>query len=564
MSRRTRYLAVHLPALAALICLGLSSSALAEERAGPVSPESQFHLKPGNLLVSTSTFQNDPNIIVGTPLPPGCGTTVYNSPCGLAIVNGDYPFVFNNDTVDGHFGITSKIVLQQLDTSGKMLGTLEVPNSSRRDSASSDNQMVTSFSSKSELGLNLSPDGKFVTFMGYDAPIDATDVSNGNTPGVIDPTNADGAVNYRVVAELGKDGKFKFTLTNAYSGDNGRAAIANDENGSDLIYTAGNAGGGANPEPEGVVLGAGAQLVHASDLPEALQNPGQPTPLASFNVMQQLGYPKEKIAKDDNFRSVTIHNNVVYYAKGSGGNGVDTVYFVDTTDSCPGGSGLPAAGALLPATSSLTYSANLGGAGNPGLTPQNLCILKGFPTASAKNANNSTGYPFGIWFAGDDTIYVADEGSGDNTFGNGVYGAAAASTTAGLQKWVFNSSTGSWKLAYTLQAGLHLGTRYSVPGYPTGINDGPGGTGLPWAPATAGLRNLTGRVNHDGTVTLWAVTSTVSGSGDQGADPDKLVSITDRLAASTLPASEHFETIETAPAGSLFRGISFTPGTTGR
>jgi hypothetical protein len=42
------------------------------------------------------------------------------------------------------------------------------------------------------------------------------------------------------------------------------------------------------------------------------------------------------------------------------------------------------------------------------------------------------------------------------------------------------------------------GTPYTVAGYPTGIN---AATGLPWAPATDGLRNITGRVNRDGTVT---------------------------------------------------------------
>jgi hypothetical protein len=75
------------------------------------------------------------------------------------------------------------------------------------------------------------------------------------------------------------------------------------------------------------------------------------------------------------------------------------------------------------------------------------------------------------------------------------------------------------------------------------------------------LRNLTGRVNPDGTVSIWAVTSTVSGSGDQGADPDKLVEMTDQLGATTLPAAERFQTVETAHAGTVLRGVSFTPGT---
>lgn len=37
-----------------------------------------------------------------------------------------------------------------------------------------------------------------------------------------------------------------------------------------------------------------------------------------------------------------------------------------------------------------------------------------------------------------------------------------------------------------------------------------------WAPATDGLRNLTGCVDGDGTATNWAITSTVSGNGDLG------------------------------------------------
>jgi hypothetical protein len=96
-----------------------------------------------------------------------------------------------------------------------------------------------------------------------------------------------------------------------------------------------------------------------------------------------------------------------------------------------------------------------------------------------------------------------------------------------------------------------------VPGYPAGDNPA---TGLPWAPATDGLRNITGRVNPDGTVTIWAVTSTVSGDGDQGADPNKLVAVTDRLAAVT-PSAESFTTLRTAGFGAALRGVSFTPGT---
>jgi hypothetical protein len=118
--------------------------------------------------------------------------------------------------------------------------------------------------------------------------------------------------------------------------------------------------------------------------------------------------------------------------------------------------------------------------------------------------------------------------------------------------------TNTWSLAYTMQVGLNLGQPYTVKDYPTGNN---AATGLPWSPATGGLRNLTGKVNGDGTVDIYAITSTVSGNGDQGADPNKLVTIKDKLKATTLPTNESFTTLRAAKSGEVLRGVSFTPGT---
>ena len=93
----------------------------------------------------------------------------------------------------------------------------------------------------------------------------------------------------------------------------------------------------------GIILGAGAQIMTPSHKPEIDQNPGVPTPVASFNVTE-LGDAVDKIGKDDNFRGMTIFDDILYYTKGSGGNGVNTVYFVDTTGTaCPKGVGLPSA-----------------------------------------------------------------------------------------------------------------------------------------------------------------------------------------------------------------------------
>jgi hypothetical protein len=508
-----------------------------------------FHqrLLPGNLLLSRSVYDDSAaNIAVGATLPPGCVTE-----CTTAVADGTYPDVWNNDQADPSFGITSKIYLDQLTPWGGYVNTLEVPNSSTRGLWPGSDQMVTSFSSKSELALNLSTSGREVSFMGYLAPVDSIDVSNSNTPGVVDPTNpVTGAYN-RVVASLDAEGQFHFTKTNAYSGNNGRAAILNDEHGANLLYTAGNAGNGANPQPEGIILGAGTQILGQEDKPESVQSPGLPTPLGAFSITQ-LGDKADKIGKDTNFRGLTVFDNVVYLTKGSGGNGVNTVYFIDTTgQACPSGVGLPEPGAQLP-TAPLAYEAAK--LAESGLVPDNMCVLKGFPTA----LKSTTSFPFGIWFANPTTLYVADEGTGENEYSSATasYPQAATQTTAGLQKWVFDGE--SWRLAYTLQSGLGLGTPYTVPGYPTGDNPA---TGLPWSPATDGLRNITGQVNRNGTATIWALTSTVSGDGDQGADPNKLVAITDSLGTRSLPSGESFGTLRAAGFGEVLRGVSFTPGT---
>ena len=508
-------------------------------------------LRPGDLLVSTGDYVPADMTAGVKQLPPGCATAPIGS-CGTAVANGnDFPSVFNNDSVDGFFGVTSPVYLDELTPWGKPVATIPVPT----------DQFVTSFSSKSELALNLSPEGRYVSFMGYVAKPGAIDVSNANTPGVIDPGNGDVGPYYRVVAQLDRWGHFNFTETNAYSGDNGRAAITNDEHGQNLLYTAGNAGQSKSP-PSNVVLSAGAQLITPSLLPEADQNPGPPTPLGSFNITE-LGYPLDKATKDNNYRAIAIHNDVIYYTKGSGGNGINTVYFVDTTGkACPNGVGLPQPGAQLPTSPPTLTVQNFGTATKPnnGLVPTNTCILKGFPT---NLATSTTNFPFGMWFANDHTLYVADEGAGDNTFANGQYvnATATAQPSAGLEKWVFDPTMQQWNLAYTLQTGLDLGQPYTVPGYPTGLNTGPGGTGGPWSPATDGLRALTGRVGRDGIATIWAVTSTVSGGGDNGADPDKLMAIEDRVDGTTPAPWQSFRSVHAAKVGQILRGVSFTPGT---
>jgi hypothetical protein len=266
--------------------------------------------------------------------------------------------------------------------------------------------------------------------------------------------------------------------------------------------------GGANPET--AVVG---QQQGTPNTPSGFQY--------GFSVTQTnpaTGMPygaADKSGKDNNFRGETIFNNTLYVTKGSGSNGVNTVYQVS-----PPGGGLPTA-----ATANATT----------------IAPLAGFPTFLAKTTTFPSTfpygfYPFGIWFAHPTTLYVADEG-------DGVIAHAAADPVAGLEKWSFNGT--QWVLDYTLQNGLGLGVDYMLGNYPL--------------VATDGLRNITGVVNSNGTVTIYGVTSTVSTSGDQGADPNEIVSIIDDLADTMLPTAENFTVIDGPNYGVVYRGVAIDP-----
>jgi hypothetical protein len=550
--RRSASLAVSLAASAALAAAAVTGSADAHGLGHHSFWGPQPRLLPDSVVISGTVFPRDGvTLSVGENLPYLTGTDSAGDPVppfATAVANGQYPYVFNNDSADGSFAVNTPIDLWDVSLTGQPLDTVHVPT----------REMTTSFSSKSELAINVSTNGQAVSFLGYNAAPGTFDASNSSTPGIPDATNPDiSGPFYRVAGALSSDGRWTFTDTNSYSGDNGRAALLNGAN--DEFYTAGNSNNGSSsPILTGLVNGTGAQAFPESFLAQPLQSPVTAAaiePLGSFNINDLPAYSTvvDKAGKDTNFRGLTEFDNVVYYTKGSGSNGINTVYFVDTSgNACKGtGVGIPQAGAALP-TPGVTYP---------------MCVLAGFSTARAKSLTTAPGgkdttggYPFGIWFANADTIYLADEGSGDNTYDattNTYPNADISGLTypGGLQKWVFNTMTQKWALAYTLENGLDLGQPYTVAGYPTGINSG---TGLPWAPATDGLRNISGHVNGDGTVTIYATTSTVSGGGDQGADPNKVVAITDQLSATT-PGAEKFVTVRPATSGVRYGGVAVLP-----
>jgi hypothetical protein len=63
-------------------------------------------------------------------------------------------------------------------------------------------------------------------------------------------------------------------------------------------------------------------------------------------------------------------------------------------------------------------------------------------------------------------------------------------------------------------------------------------------------------------VTIYAATSTVSGSGDQGADPNEVVAITDTLGATT-SGNEQFTTTSAPRNRVAYRGVAVVPDSYG-
>ena len=596
--------------------------------------------------------------------------------------------MFNNETPDGSFGVTSPIYIDRLTRTGGLIGTIPVTSVVFMQSGVN---VATSFPSKSELGLSLTPDATGVTFMVYGSQTNALDVSNANTPGHVDitnPVNGRGIlINQRDIIELSATNGAQVTTTNTYSGNNGRNVVLG-ANGN--YFMAGNAGNngksvtlasgtvsltagsasvslsgssttanlyvgtpfsGANV-PVGAYITSIADATHftisapASGPPSGKYTanagavqlagisfvsggatitvadtsklvPGMPLSGTGFAAgsyirsvtdathfvasaattvnsgagsytaavsnsmlsddtgiqmipksvndttgtgtgnldavtnstvvgkvngtygvatgyqrgfsMTQIGAAADKSGKDDNFRGMTNYNNTLYVTKGSGGNGLDAVYQVN-----------PSGGAYVPPGSSA------GLATTPDAPAASINPLPGWPlTSTGANESCDTAtppcspvpvvyHPFGIWFANDTTLYVADEGA------TGVTNAAPG----GLQKWIFNSGTSQWELKYTLAAS-------TIPSYQ--IN----GIGILQA---AGLRNIAGIDNGDGTVTILGITSTSGQTlNDEGADPNQLVSITDKLIATSLPA-ESFTVVETAAYGDALRGVACVPG----
>ena len=253
--------------------------------------------------------------------------------------------------------------------------------------------------------------------------------------------------------------------------------------------------------------------------------------------------------KDNNFRGIEIFSDAngvpnLYVSKGSGGNGDDGIFQVLNGD--------------FP---NVTLAQVLSGtsAGLPTGTGNTIVLLIGNQATNPATGASSLLTPFGFFFANPTTLYIADEGNA--TIGNDAQGnpILVSDPLAGLQKWTLVG--GVWQLNYVMQAGLDINVASNVRGYPVPT-------------FTTGLRNLTGRVNGDGTATIYAITAQTSSISGGEPDPTKLVAITDVLAATHLPVGdgedgdewsghkgtvEQFVTLQQSRSGEVFRGVALAP-----
>jgi hypothetical protein len=490
-----------------------ASSTLALCPASPARADQPF-LLPNSLVISSSAYDRTQGAVAS--LTPGVTRLANtNTATVAAIADNTYPNVWTNDTVDASFGVTSAIRLTDIEpNSGHVFNSILVPT----------DQVVTSFSSKSELGLHITENGHGARLVlaGYaSSGVGALDVSNADSVAGQDPSNpvsfafgADHAFK-RTIVSVDRAGNFVYTPTINYGGNNGRAALLGSNG---LYYTVGNANNGnaaafgsANGTDPDVTETTGLEVVTPIDSTSVSAtipagNSAEVDPLLQYPLGKN-GAP-DKPGKDTNYRGLAEFGGALYFTKGSGSNGMDTVYTV----------------------SSLPTVANA--------AAQSITVVPGFPTDSAR-ATGGNFTPFAMFFANATTMYVADEGSGN---------ATDTAQHAGLEKWSLVS--GTWQLDYVLTKGLIGVVDTNLFGFDGQYPD----------VTTVGLRNLTGRVNADGTATLWATTSTLSASGDNGADPNKVVQITDQIAATSLTGSvagETFATVAGPTYGTVYRGVAY-------
>jgi hypothetical protein len=363
------------------------------------------------------------------------------------------------------------------------------------------------YGSSSEGTLQLSGSGRYLTIMGYGinaATFDANPTLFGAGPSnALAQSGSLTGQSYtpvpRVVVLIDSNGNVNSSspLFNVFNTNNPRSAYTLD---GTTAYVSGQ---GSGSDATGGVFFTPLNVANTA-----------PTPITGLDTTSNT------LSQDT--RSVQIVNDTLYVSVDSKEGSGSARSFLGTLGT-----------AGTPPTATVGAPVMLAGFGNSGGTGK-VSITTG---ANSNGNNLNAGLqinlsPLNYFFANASTLYVADGGDPKNNSANSSLG------DGGLQKWINSSSDGSgtWSLAYTLHQGLGLVANSSASG-------------------TTGLYGLTGTVSG-GVVELYATNFTIL-----DLDPTYLYGITDTLSftSASQAADESFSLLDTAPADSNFKGVSFTP-----
>ncbi len=485
------------------------------------------------LLMAVPAFaQSDPlftpgNLVVAVE---GCGVhggTCTNVPNGTGNGSG-------NSSVGGYGdNQASLMTLFQYTPIGtssvSFVNSLALPQS-----ASGGNVPVSAeYGSSSEATVQLSGAGQYLTIMGYGVnanTFNANPSTYGSPGGELAQSGSLTGQSYtpipRVVALIDANGNINSTtaLYNIFNANNPRSTYTAD---GMNIYVSGQ---GTSSDTTGGVFF---------------------TMLGSSSAIASITGDDGGTNESQDTRTVQIANDTLYVSMDSKAGAYNRSYIgtmgsppYTTTYSCataPGGdcpTGNPNGPSLL------SGFGNAGGTGRVKLT-----------AAQTNGINVSGEYinlsPSNYFFASSTVLYVADTGSPKNTSADNEspYSLCGA---GGLQKWVNVSGTWTWK--YTLYQGLNLVKNANSKSGDTTCSTNTDGT--------TGLYGLTGVVNSDGSVDLYATNYTIA-----DLDQTYLYGITDCLSATTPGGSAGscttgqatFTQLTAAPSDSNFKGVSFAP-----
>jgi len=453
-------------------------------------------------FAQATPFFNSGNLVVAVE---GCG--VYGGTC-TSVPNGTGTGSGNSSV--GGYGDNqgSPLTLFQYTPAGTsgvtFVNSLVLPQTG----SGADFPVSSEYGSSSEATLHLSGTGQFLTIMGYGVNAAAFN----SNPGSYSPTSTNTALGQsgsqtgqsytavpRVLTLIDANGNVNSSTAvyNIFNTNNPRSAFT--LNGTTAYLS----GQGASGDKTGGVYYT--QVGAPNNAPTAITGAD-----ATSNTVNQ------------DTRDVQIYNNTLYVSvdtKAGSGSARDFIGTLGTP---------PATGPYLSGAgpTQLTDFAS-SSAGKEAITTGANGTGNGLNAGLQINLS-----PVNYFFASPSVLYVADSGAPKNNSASSPLG------DGGLQKWVNSASNGSgtWSLAYTLYQGLNLVTNSSADG-------------------TTGLYGLTGTVSGS-TVLLYATNYTIA-----DLDTTYLYGITDSLSytLASQASSETFTVLDTAPADSNFKGVSFAP-----